>query len=277
METNPTCPAVFAVGLALGLAVLAIDGPVPGQGADATPRWLGTWFAASTGRVDQAAATLSAAAARGAQPLVIPPAVQAVAPGQQLPVGGQSPLHFNNQTLRQIVHITLGGARFRVVLSNTFGIAPLTIGAARLAIRDRDAANVPRSSRVLTFGGRERGIVAAGATLLSDPSISLRLISRISPSTWYLPGDTAAMQSPITTHPAAWQMNYVSPPGNHAGAGTMPVQTTTAYRRTDELPTATWFFLARVEVMAARPAGAIVALGDSITDGTGRRRRPLDR
>jgi lysophospholipase L1-like esterase len=49
----------------------------------------------------------------------------------------------------------------------------------------------------------------------------------------------------------------------------MPVQTTTAYRRGDGLPTATWFFLARIEVMAPGQAGAIVTIGDSITDGTG--------
>jgi lysophospholipase L1-like esterase len=48
----------------------------------------------------------------------------------------------------------------------------------------------------------------------------------------------------------------------------MPVETTTAYRRGDGLPSATWFFLTRIEVMAPARAGAIVAIGDSITDGT---------
>src|SRR6185436_2908541 len=84
----------------------------------------------------------------------------------------------------------------------------------------------------------------------------------------YLPEDTAAMKSPLTTHAAAWQTGYVSPPGNHAGAIDMPVETTTAYRRGDGLPTATWFFLTRIEVMAPAEAGAVVTVGDSITDGT---------
>ncbi|MEQ1759002.1 MAG: SGNH/GDSL hydrolase family protein [Vicinamibacterales bacterium] len=197
-----------------------------------------------------------------------PPAVLTVAPHQELTIGGQSPLHFNNQTLRQIAHITLGGSRFRVVLSNTFGTVPLTIGAAQVALRDKDAAIVSQSNRALTFGGAARTTVPAGAILVSDP------VDLVAPDfadlaiDLYLPEDTAAMKSPITTHPASWQTSYVSPPGNHAGALSMPVQTTTAYRRGDGLPSATWFFLGRVEVMAPEQTGAIVAIGDSITDGT---------
>src|SRR4029453_3260968 len=44
--------------------------------------------------------------------------------------GGAAPLNFNNQTLRQIVHVSLGGDRVRLVLSNAFGTSPLSVGAA---------------------------------------------------------------------------------------------------------------------------------------------------
>jgi len=257
-----------ALAIVLAFAVLAV-GPALGQNAQAEQHWLGTWFASSTARVDQPAGQAQATpASANRQPLVIPPAVLAVAPHQELTVGGQSPLHFNNQTLRQIAHITLGGSRFRVVLSNTFGTVPLTVGAAQVALRDKDAAIVPESNRVLTFGGVPRTTVPAGAILLSDP------VDLVAPDfadlaiDLYLPDDTAAMKSPITTHPASWQTNYVSPPGNHVGSVTMPVQMTTAYRRLDGLPTATWFFLARIEVMAPQQAGVVVTIGDSITDGT---------
>ena len=69
------------------------------------------------------------------------------APGQQLEVAGYSRLHFNNQTIRQIARVSTGGGRVRVVLSNTFGTAPLRIDAAQVALRDKgssivaDAAN----------------------------------------------------------------------------------------------------------------------------------------
>ncbi len=271
----------ITLGLALGIAALAVQPPVRGQGArlgqqpgaasntkPTAERWLGTWFAASTARVDQPPPAQGAQTSAGGPAQVMPPAVLDVAPGQVLPVGGQSPLHFSNQTLRQIAHITRGGSRFRVVLSNTFGTVPLTIGAAHVALRDKGAAIVPQSSRVLTFGGQARATVPAGAILVSDP-VDLQAPDFADLAIdLYLPDDTSAMKSPTTTHPASWQTNYVSPPGNHAGVVAMPVQTTTAYRRADGLPTATWFFLARVEVMAPRQAGAIVAIGDSITDGT---------
>jgi lysophospholipase L1-like esterase len=259
----------MTLGIALVFSVLVVERPTLWQGAQSGQHWLGTWFAASTARIDPPAtqAQTTPAGANG-HTLLIPPAVLAVAPNQELAVGGQSPLHFSNQTLRQIAHITLGGSRFRVVLSNTFGVVPLTIGAAQVALRDKDAAIVPQSNRVLTFGGMAHTAVPAGAILVSDP------VDLVAPDfadlaiDLYLPEDTAAMQSPITTHPASWQTNYVSPPGNHAGAVSMPVQTTTAYRRGDGLPTATWFFLARIEVMAPQQAGAIVTIGDSLTDGT---------
>jgi lysophospholipase L1-like esterase len=268
-QTTRARRRAITLGIVLAFVFLAVQRPVLGQDVQGGQHWLGTWFASSTARADQPSTQDQAApVSSNGQALVIPPAVLAVAPKQALTVGGQSPLHFNNQTLRQIVHITLGGSRFRVVLSNTFGTAPLTIGAAQVALRDKDAAIVPQSNRVLTFGGVSRIAVPPGALLVSDP------VDLVAPDftdltiDLYLPDNTAAMNSPITIHPASWQTNYVSPPGNYAGAVTMPVQTTTAYRRGDGLPTASWFFLARLEVMAPQQAGAIVTLGDSITDGT---------
>jgi lysophospholipase L1-like esterase len=79
---------------------------------------------------------------------------------------------------------------------------------------------------------------------------------------------TPQPRSPVTIHPASWQTNYVSTQGNHAGAVTFPVAATTAYRRGDGLPSASSFFLSRVEIVAAQPTGVLVAFGDSITDGT---------
>jgi len=253
----------------LAFAVLALERPVFGQAAQDAPHWLGTWFASSTARVDQPPAQAQSTPPNSnGRALDLPPAVLAAAPTQTLVTAGQSPLHFSNQTLRQIVHVTVGGSRLRVVLANTFGTVPVTIGAAQVALRDTDAAIVPRSNRILTFGGDARTAVPAGAVFVSDavdlavPDFADLAIDL------YLPDDTAATAAPITTHAASWQTNYVSPPGNHAGAIRMPVQTTTAYRRGDGLPSSTWFFLARVEVMAPPQAGAIVTLGDSITDGT---------
>jgi lysophospholipase L1-like esterase len=252
--------------IAVGTSLLAVAGGLEERVSAQSAHWVGAWFASSTARVDPL--PTPAPLRPDGPPLVNPPAVLAVAPNQELKVGGQSPLHFNNQTLRQVARLSLGGSRLRVVLTNAFGTAPLNIGAAQVALRDKDAAIVPSSSRALTFGGAAQAVVRAGAILLSDPvDLAVPDFADIAIDL-YLPDDTAAMKSPITTHAAAWQTGYVSPPGNHVGAASMPVETTTAYRRGDGLACATWFFLARVEVVAPAASGAIVAIGDSITDGT---------
>ena len=249
--------AVWVIALA-GLAALSGSA---GRAEQTAEHWIGTWFASSTARVDQPVATAPTASA----PTASRHAVAATS--------GQSPLHFSNQTLRQIAHITLGArGRWRVVLSNTFGSVPA--GDRRGADRDQRQGRGDRAEGESRPDVRRRNPPQqrspSGAILVSDPVDSrLRPTSRIWRSICICPDDTAAMNSPITTHPASWQTNYVSTPGNYAGAVTLPVQTTTAYRRGDGLVSATWFFLARVEVMAPWIGQASSStLGDSITDGT---------
>ena len=65
-------------------------------------------------------------------------------------------IHFTNQTLRQIVHTSIGGSKARVVLSNAYGTAPVTIGAAHIALRDKQGAIQAASGRPLTFSGNRR-------------------------------------------------------------------------------------------------------------------------
>ena len=64
---------------------------------------------------------------------------------------------FHNQTLRMIANTSIGGRRVRIELSNAFGSAPLLIGAAHIAMRDKESAIVPASDRTLLFGGRPTG------------------------------------------------------------------------------------------------------------------------
>ena len=98
----------------------------------------------------------------------------------------------------------------------------------------------------------------SGAIIISDPvDLALPAGSDLVVDL-YVPGDTAASGSFLTMHTGANQTSYVSSTGNYAGAETFPVATTTA----------SWFVLARVEVAAPAAAGVIVALGDSITDGS---------
>lgn len=217
------------VAIVVGLAA-SWQLPAAAQGNGAA-RWVTTWHTA-----------------------VVPRAANPPQQGQ-----GQPPLNFNNQTIRQIVHVSLGGDRVRVVLSNTFGTEPLMVGAAGVARRQTDAVITAGSSRPLTFDGRRSVSIPPGAVMLSDavaltvPGLTDLVVDI------HIPGDTAAGASPLTMHGNARQTNYVSNPGNHVGVTELPVKGTTP----------SWYFLTRVEVAATGPVGVIAGLGDSITEGNG--------
>jgi lysophospholipase L1-like esterase len=165
------------------------------------------------------------------------------------------PTSFNNQTLRQIVRTSIGGKQARVRLSNAFGTKPLVIGAARIALRDSGAAIKGGSDRQLTFSGQPSIIIPQGALVLSDPvELNVPALGDLVVSI-YLPGDTGL----ATTHTVARQTNYYSSSTGDFTAslnGTPFDQTVTR-----------WYFLSGVEVTPYKHSRAIVALGDSITDG----------
>jgi lysophospholipase L1-like esterase len=261
---------VAAAALLLG-ACASPSGPPSAQAGAASPsqRWIATWAAPAVARLDQPAQTLSAAALAFPWARDVPAAVEAAGLGAQpLPVGSMSALHFKDQTLRQIARVSVGGARVRVVLSNSLGTLPLRIGAAQVALRNSGAGIVAGSARVLTFGGVGQPVVPAGGLMVSDPvDLAVKDSAELAVDL-HLPDDTANWKSPVTIHPASWQVSYVSAPGNHVGAARFPVATTTAYRRGDGLASASSFFLSRIEVAVAAPTGVLVAFGDSITDGT---------
>jgi len=178
----------------------------------------------------------------------------ATAPVSQAPSAANQ---INNQTLRQIVHTSVGGEQVRVKVSNAFGTGPLVIGAANVALRDAGEAIVPGSGGPLTFSGLSSFTIPPGAHALSDPvNLDVPALGDLAIDL-YLPGDTSATTSPLTTHSVGLQTNYLSPAGNFAGVTVLPVAATRM----------SWFFLTGVEVTASKQTGAIAAFGDSITDG----------
>src|SRR5207249_7827895 len=162
-----------------------------------------------------------------------------------------------NQTLRQIVHTSVGGSRARVILSNAYGTAPLTVGTAHVALRESNAAIRPGSARPLTFSGKPTFTIPPGAIAYSDPvDLTIPQMADVAIDL-YLPGTTSAA-GPVTMHTGAFQTNYVSETGNHSGAATLPVVATTL----------SWFVIYRLEVLTSEATGGLVTYGDSITDGT---------
>jgi len=161
---------------------------------------------------------------------------------------------FSNHTLRMIPRVSIGGSRLRVRISNAFGTRPLAIGAACVGLRASGPALVPGSNRQLTFGGDRSATIAAGALVVSDPvELAFAPLSDLAVSV-HLPQDLPASFG--ITGRYARQTNFVSPPGDFAAEEVMPVG-----RITDD-----WYFVCGVDVVAPKETGAIVALGDSLTD-----------
>ena len=163
---------------------------------------------------------------------------------------------FAGETLRMIAHVSLGGVRLRVRLSNAFGLRPLTIAGAHIALRGEGAAIVPETDRRLTFGGSPSITMAAGASALSDPvDLALPPLADVA-VTFYLP-DAVPEDFAATGHRTTHQTNYISSPGDFCAAEAFPVASTTE----------SWYFLAGIEVEAPPGMRGLVAFGDSLTDG----------
>jgi lysophospholipase L1-like esterase len=172
------------------------------------------------------------------------------------------PTTFSNQTIREVVHTSIGGSAVRIRLSNTFGPRAIRFDSVAVGLQQNGAALIPHSNHEATFGGSRSIAIPEGAEVLSDPvALSVGPEQNLTISLF-----TAGETGPATGHWFALQTNYVSGAGNfsadEAGSGfsdAAGAKTVTS-----------WYFLSAVEVQAPTSAGAkgaIVALGDSITDG----------
>lgn len=157
------------------------------------------------------------------------------------------------RTLRQIVRLSVGGHHIRIRLSNTMGDEPIVVGAASVALRDHEAVIDPASARGVTFSGQPGVTIPANAIALSDPvDLPVSHLAELAVSL-YFPETTTSS----TVHGSAFQTNAISSVGDFTMAAEMPVETAMQ----------SWVFLTGVDVAVAAPRGAIVCLGDSITDG----------
>ncbi len=162
---------------------------------------------------------------------------------------------FDHVTLRQIVHVSIGGRQVRVRFSNAQGNVPLVIGAASIGVRSSGASVRPRSLRTLTFAGAGTISVAPGGVALTDPvALDVDALSDLAISL-YVP----ATQRGTTQLSLAHQTSYVSPTGNFTEAIDMATASTIT----------TWYWLSGVEVLGEGGARAVVTFGDSITEGAG--------
>jgi lysophospholipase L1-like esterase len=159
-----------------------------------------------------------------------------------------------NKTIRMVIRPTIGGHSLRVRFSNEFGPLPVRIGAAHVAVADRNSTTKQGTDHILTFAGKSSVSIPAGAPLISDPvEMDITPFTELAVSI-YLPEKT-----PVTTlHGLAKHTSWLATGDQSGNLSTV-----------DAFPRDSWFFLSSLEVLAPESASAIVALGDSITDGAG--------
>ncbi|MET8254035.1 SGNH/GDSL hydrolase family protein [Micromonospora sp. NPDC005197] len=167
----------------------------------------------------------------------------------------------NNQSVRMVVHVSVGGPALRVRLSNLYGEQAVRVGRATVARPNTatvdDVSDIdPASLRALTFTGAASATMNRGAELLSDPLTFTVADDSDLVVTLHFPTPTG----PTTFHGQSQQTNFIGA-GDLTGAadgGGFTIR-----------PTCCWFFLSGIDVQRKGSPGALVVLSDSIGDGNG--------
>src|ERR1700742_3831038 len=155
-------------------------------------------------------------------------------------------------TLREVIHVSMGGDTVRVRFSNLYGTSPLVIGAVEIAQTLKGVAIVPGTNKAVTFNGQPSVSIPPGALVVSDPtSFKLAALSDLTVS-FFLPNPTG----PVTEHQLGNATNY-HVTGNVVSSASLESPTTAT----------SWYYLNGVDTLASADAGAVIPIGDSITDG----------
>ena len=176
-------------------------------------------------------------------------APQLVEPANKPPKPGLS-----NNTLRQIVCVSIGGERLRVRFSNKFGTGPVAMDTVTMAVSAGGSAIDSNTVHALSFGGNPNVVIPPDTSVTSDP-FSFALMPRALLAITIHFGETSP---DITGHPGSRTTSYLLA-GNQASS----VDFTNAVR-TDH-----WYIINGIDVLAAGEEVAVVVLGNSITDGRG--------
>jgi lysophospholipase L1-like esterase len=187
-------------------------------------------------------------------PAAATPAPPATAPPPAAPFRRPQVIYgLVDTTLREIVHLTLGGPTLRVVFTNEFSTDSLTIAAANVGVSAGGSAIDLANSAGLTFAGRTQVVIPPGALVVSDP-VSLKVAPQSDLAiSLFLPAQPIPA---VSAHGSANQTSYTAP-GNVVGAKSLDTPTEIF----------SWPFVKAVDVKVSADSAAVVALGDSITDG----------
>jgi lysophospholipase L1-like esterase len=205
----------------ISVGALLISAQAGARPAADTARWVGTWAASQ----------------------------QIPEPQNSLPTDDM-----RDMTIRQIVHLSIGGAAIRVHVSNAFGTQPLHFTAVHIArpVSASSAQIQPGTDRALTFAGSADVIIPAGAGYVSDP-VDYPVEPLLNLAITFHLDEPPAVE---TGHPGSRSTSYYVH-GDQVSAADLP----------DAKRVEHWYQIAGIDVSGPAKGAAIVALGDSITDG----------
>ena len=204
----------------LNFCIFSFCATEPGTSTD-TEKWVGTWSTAP----------------------------QLVEPHNNPPQPGLS-----NNTLRQIVHVSLGGDSLRIRFSNEFSTNPVTLNEVHIAVSMGGGIIDPNTDKVLLFNGSTNITMAPGSAVTSDSfEFALQPLTDVAITIYF--GDTSP---DVTGHPGSRTTSYLLT-GNEVSrvdfAGAV---------QTDH-----WYVINTIDVLAPDSAACVAILGNSITDGRG--------
>ncbi|HEU6447214.1 MAG TPA: SGNH/GDSL hydrolase family protein [Verrucomicrobiae bacterium] len=172
--------------------------------------------------------------------------------------GNLPPAPLANSTLRQFVHISVGGKYLRVRFSNAYGTDPVTMNSVHVALASGNlgTGNINAATdKALTFHGAPGAVIPAGQVIWSDPfEYDLLSLTNLAISIYF--GNVS--YSTINGHPGSRTTSFIIG-SNVVSSATMPGAASTQH----------WYILTGVDVLAESSSRTVVALGDSITDGRG--------
>jgi lysophospholipase L1-like esterase len=160
---------------------------------------------------------------------------------------------YQDRTIREIVHTTIGGDSLRLRLSNVFGSAPVRFDSVFVGVQSSGAGIVANSNQRVRFAESDAVTVVLGQETVSDPvTMTVHPGENLAVSV-HVDGDTGT----VTGHQRAQQQGWYAEGDATADTSGAPYAHQVAQ----------WFWLDAVTVRPSYPAHTVVAVGDSITDG----------
>ncbi len=160
----------------------------------------------------------------------------------------------SNNTLRQVLRVSIGGDSLRIRFSNEFSSKPVTMKEVRFAISNGGSEIDTSTNKIIYFGGKHEVTINGGSAVISDPfHFDLQPRTEVAITIYF--GNTS---SDVTGHPGSRTTSYLLT-GNKASQADF----------SNAVKTDHWYVINTIDVLAPEAAAAVVILGNSITDGRG--------